>query len=178
MFNQNLHTNTDENNPCPQFGTQVHALAEVHSDEAPDDREYKRYDADNQNREGDAVPSGHTGTGKGDTYRQGIDTGCHGQRQNHQKSGRVEVVFLFIAETFLNHAYPQEKEQTEGNPMVVLLDEAVEMIGRKPTHQRHQGLEQSEEEAERNKRFPAYAAQDDTAGDGNGEAVHGQADSQ
>ena len=88
------------------------------------------------------------------------------------------MMFFFITKTFLDHSYPQEKEQAEGNPMVVLLDEAMEMIGGKPTHQRHHGLEKSEEEADGEKRFPADAAQDDAAGNGNRETVHGQADCQ
>ena len=88
------------------------------------------------------------------------------------------MMLLFVTETFLDHAYPQEKEQTERNPMVVLLDEAVEMIGRKPTHQRHQGLEKSEEEADGEERFPTHPAQDDATGNGNREAIHRQTDSQ
>ena len=82
------------------------------------------------------------------------------------------MMFLFIAETFLDHSYSQEEEQTEGNPMVVLFDEAVEMIGCEPTYQRHHGLEKTEKEADSDERFPAYAAQDDTAGNGNRKTIH------
>ena len=173
MFYQNLHPNADEDNPCPQFSPKVHPLTEVHPDEASDEGEHKRYDTDDQNREGDAVPSSHAGTSEGDTNRQSIDTGRYRQGQNHQQSGRVEVMLLFIPETFLNHAYPQEKEQAESNPMVVLLDEAVEMVGRKPAHQRHHGLEKSEKEADGEKGLPVHLTQDDTASNGNRKTVHG-----
>jgi hypothetical protein len=56
--------------------------------------------------------------------------------------------------------------------MVVLLDEAVEMIGSEPAYQRHQGLEKTEKEADGNKCFPVYAAQDDTTGNGNRKTIH------
>ena len=62
--------------------------------------------------------------------------------------------------------------------MVVLFDKAVEMVRRKPTYQRHQSLEKSEEEADGNKRSPTHTAQDDATGNGNRETIHGQADSQ
>ena len=158
MFNQDFHPNTDQYNPGPEFGPEVHTLAEVYTYQAPDEGEHERYDTDNENRVGDAVPSGHSGTSKGDAYGQGVDTGCYGQSQDYQQAGRVEVMFLLVAETLLDHPYTQEEEQTEGYPVVVLLDEAMEMIGGKPTHQRHHGLEKSEEEADGEKRFPAYTA--------------------
>ena len=87
-------------------------------------------------------------------------------------------MFLFIAETFLDHSYPQESEQAESNPMVELFDKTMEVVGCKPSYQRHHGLEKAEKEADGNKCFPAYTAQDDTAGNGNRETVHGQADCQ
>jgi hypothetical protein len=88
------------------------------------------------------------------------------------------MMLLFVAKTFLDHSYSQKEEQTEGNPMVVLLDEAVEMIGSEPAYQRHQGLEKTEKEADSDESFPAYAAQDDTAGNGNRKTIHGQTDCQ
>ena len=96
MFNQNFYADTNQDDSRPQFSAKVHTLTEVHPDEAPDDREYKRYDTDDQNRESDAVPSLHAGTGKGDTHGQGIDAGRYGQCQNHQQTGRVEMMFLFV----------------------------------------------------------------------------------
>ena len=88
------------------------------------------------------------------------------------------MMFFFVTKTFLNHSYPQNKEQAKGNPMVESFDEAMEMVGGEPANQGHHGLEKTEKEADGDKCFPAYAAQDDTAGNGNRETIHGQTDSQ
>ena len=48
----------------------------------------------------------------------------------------------------------------------------LEMIGSEPAYQRHQGLEKTEKEADSDESFPVYAAQDDTAGNGNRKTIH------
>ena len=75
---QDFHPNTNQYNPCPQFGAKVYTLAEVHANHASDEGEYERYDADDENRVGDAVPCGHSSAGKGNAYRQSVDTGRYG----------------------------------------------------------------------------------------------------
>ena len=75
---QDFHPNTDQYDPCPQFGAKVHTLAEVHANQASDEGEHERHDADDENRVGDAVPGGHSSAGKGNAHCQSVDAGCYG----------------------------------------------------------------------------------------------------
>ena len=84
VFYQDFYPNTNQNNPCPQFGTEVYTLAEVYTYQASDEGEYERYDTDDENRVGNAVPGSHSGAGEGDAHCQSIDAGCYGQSQDYQ----------------------------------------------------------------------------------------------
>ena len=68
--------------------------------------------------------------------------------------------------------------ETEGNPVVELLDEVIETAGSEPSDDGHHALEEPEEEGNGEEYFHAHTAQDDTAGDGHREAVHRKADGQ
>ena len=82
-----------------------------------------------------------------------------------------------VAQKIVYGAFDIISEKTGKNPLEVF-DEAMEMIGGEPANQGHHGLEKTEKEADGDKSFPADAAQDDAAGNGNRETVHGQADCQ
>jgi hypothetical protein len=83
-------------------------------------------------------------------------------------------MFFVLVKAFLHHFHTEEEEQSEGNPMVELFDEAVEPARAEPSDEGHDSLEETEEESHCQERAPTDAAQDDATGDGYRKTVHRQ----
>ena len=77
MLDENLYTDTNQNDPCPKFGTQIDALTEKYAYQASDDGEHERHETDDEHWVEDASPSGHAGEGKRDADCQGVDAGSY-----------------------------------------------------------------------------------------------------
>ncbi len=178
MLYQYLHTDADKDQPAEELHAQVEPFAAENPDEASDDGNHERGDADGGEREGQRVQVPVAGEGERDSHGQGVDAGGYGQGENHLQVGRVEAAFLFVPEMFTDHPDTQKGQQAEGYPVVVRFYQIAEAAGSQPPDERHQGLEKPEEEAHLQESTPPDAVEDDAAGNGHGEAIDGQTDGQ
>ena len=62
MLGQYLHTDADEDDTCPELGTEVDTLTEEDPDEAAQHGEQERHDADDDHRPEDALEGVHAST--------------------------------------------------------------------------------------------------------------------
>ena len=77
---------------------------------------------------------------------------------------------------FPHHLAADERQQNEGDPVVVVDDDVHQLFAGCPADERHDGLEQPEHEADEKHVRDTGALERRAAGDGNGEGVGGESD--
>ena len=68
------------------------------------------------------------------------------QRVPQRKQVAIHLVVLDGGESFANHLGAEEREQEEGDPMVVIGDQAADVRAEQPTRKDHQKMEQSDDD--------------------------------
>ena len=177
MLNKYLAANGNEDDATQQLGMQPSGYATAGDDAKRGTAEgkHERHQADGEQGKGDVAQGAEAGAGKGDAYCQRVDAGGYGHGENDcQLAGIEQMLFFFVAETLAYHVDSQETQQREGNPVVHLLNQAADVDEERPADERHEGLEETEEEGHQQDGAPLKATQDDAAGNRHGETVHGK----
>ena len=181
MFDEYLQADEDEDDAAPKLSLQASgdAAPEADAEQESRQRQGERHEADDAHGGQDGRHALHAQEGERNAHGQGVDACGHGQHEDDPQAGGVEVVAaLFFLERFAHHAPAQKGQDAEGYPVVHVLDEVAECACAGPSDERHQRLEQSEEEGHRQHGAPEGALQQDAACDGDGEAVHGKSHGQ
>ena len=175
MICQNLDSDSQQNNAAQKFRAHffVDGTAELHPDGESDEAHEKGYQADDEQWLYKLIRALIPCAGIGNANRQGIDTGCDGQKKLCLQIARAEAGLLFFLEGIGNHLCADKRQHPKGNPMVNRLNVSAEAICQKPADKWHHSLEKAKQKSQSKHRFAFYATYKYPAYYGNGKAIHG-----
>ena len=176
MSDQNFHTNGNKNDAAEEFGLQstTDFAAEADAQQMTRDAEQKRADSDDNERQQQRSEAFVASHGEGNADGEGIDARGESQSHARQPARRLEMAGIVGLKDTANHSSTQENEQSEGNPMVVILDVMGEKTRCQPADERHQGLEKAEKHAQTENDAPPMATHHHAAHDAHRETIHRQ----
>ena len=149
-------------------------IPEAFSQLEPDGAAQKRNDKSDHADEQRTGPDVHIQYGKADTHSQGIDAGGNSKQEHAFHTIAFNYFGAFTG--FPDHVDAYVQQQEERNPVVVRFDVFYGPIGCPVADDRHEELECAEPGAELDCSCkPGRGCQRQTAADGYGKGVHGQA---
>lgn len=174
MFAQYLASEYDEYDTSEGFDRELELATDEAADEAAGKGHGKGGDTDGYEGVGDGGKALHADAGERDAYGQRVDADTYGEHEHGSQAGGVEVVLLVVAYAVTYHLHAEEDEDGEGYPVIVALDEVVEMYRTQPAQQGHERLEESEKEGYGEEVSPADGLEQESGSDGHGKTVHSQ----
>ena len=170
MFEQDLESHQHQDQAAGQLRPGFIAAAEdisnlyAHDGEGEGDHADKGYGR--QNGDGEK--------GEGDANGQSVDAGGHGQKRHAAHvQGRVRALRLRF-QGFLDHVAADQRQQDEGDPVIVGRDGVTEPGAQQVADEGHGSLESAEVQSHHAGALPAHPGHGKAFTDGHGEGVHGQ----
>lgn len=169
MFDKNLRPHSDEDESSDKLELTLEHMTEFISDIYSEKTENKS----NHPYDGNGKKEGDLEEGKVQSDSQRVNT--RGNCQNEEGRNMEDAfsgLFALNDEWFVDHLSPNKSQKSEGNPMIIPLDDILERESDSPSDNGHQGLEKPKCQCDQEGVANMELFQGKSTGDRDGKGVH------